>query len=128
MKNPRLPLFAAIAWFLISLVLFTLPGTAFPRENWLNKIWFDKWVHIGIFVSLTALWSFALYRLAKEGDKARLRRQFILIALLGIAYGTSIEFVQKYFVAFRSFDIGDIIADGIGCAAGYLFSVKRLLK
>ena len=128
MKNPRLPLFAAISWFLISLVLFTLPGTAFPRENWLNKIWFDKWVHIGIFVSLTALWSFALYRLAKEGDKASLRRQFILIALLGIVYGTSIEFIQKYFVAFRSFDIGDIIADGMGCAAGYLFSVKRLLK
>jgi len=40
-------------------------------------------------------------------------------------YGILMEIVQKYFIPFRSFDLGDIIADGIGCAAGYLFVIKR---
>ena len=43
----------------------------------------------------------------------------------GIVYGIAMEIVQKYFIPFRSFDLGDIIADGIGCAAGYFFAIKR---
>jgi len=45
--------------------------------------------------------------------------------VVGCFYGIAMEFVQKYFIPFRSFDLGDIIADGIGCAAGYLFAIKR---
>ena len=38
------------------------------------------------------------------------------------------EFVQKYFVAFRSFDPGDIVADGIGSLIGYFFAARRYIK
>ena len=48
--------------------------------------------------------------------------------VVGWLYGIAMEFVQKYFIPFRSFDFGDIIADGIGCVAGYYFSVKKFLQ
>ena len=35
------------------------------------------------------------------------------------------ELVQKYFIPFRSFDLLDILADGIGCVAGYFYAIKR---
>jgi hypothetical protein len=37
------------------------------------------------------------------------------------------EFVQKYWVPNRSFDVTDIIADGVGCFGAYLF-IKRRIK
>ena len=40
--------------------------------------------------------------------------------VIGIAYGVGMEIVQKYFIPFRSFDVGDIIADAVGCITGYL--------
>ena len=39
-----------------------------------------------------------------------------------------IEFVQKSWIPNRSFDIGDIIADGAGAAAGVIYSFKRYIK
>jgi VanZ family protein len=38
------------------------------------------------------------------------------------------ELVQNYFIPFRSFDLFDIIADGVGCAIGYFISIKRFVK
>ena len=45
--------------------------------------------------------------------------------VVGCFYGIAMEFVQKYFVPFRSFDLGDIIADGVGCLAGFFYSIKK---
>jgi len=45
--------------------------------------------------------------------------------IVGCLYGILMELVQKYFIPFRSFDLGDILADGIGCFAGYLFAMKK---
>ncbi len=53
------------------------------------------------------------------------RKIFLQIMMAGIVYGIAMEIVQKYFIAFRSFDLGDILADGIGCFAGYLFAMKK---
>ena len=115
-----------ILWLIISTVLLTIPGKAFPKENWLEKIWFDKWVHIGMFTIMVFLWCWAMLRM--DFDKAKLKRVFIFIALLWLVYGTGMEFVQKYCVANRSFDIGDIIADGVGCAVGLIYSISRYIK
>lgn len=45
-----------------------------------------------------------------------------LIAALALGYGIAMEYVQKYCVANRSFDVTDIAADGIGCIIGWWFS------
>ena len=46
--------------------------------------------------------------------------------VLGIFYGVVMELVQKYFIPFRSFDLMDILADGVGCVAGYFYAMKKV--
>ena len=71
------------------------------------------------------LWCWAMLKI--KVDKEKLKKSFILIGLLWLAYGIGMEFVQKYFIPNRSFDIGDIIADGVGCAAGLVYSLSRYI-
>lgn len=116
----------AVAWLIISIILLILPGSAFPKENWLDKIWLDKWIHIGLFAVLVTLWCRAM--LKRKSDGIKLRNFFIWIGLISLAYGIGMEFVQEYFIPNRSFDVGDIIADGIGCILGFIYTTRNYLK
>ena len=126
LRNIKPSFFFPILWFIISTALLIIPGTAFPKENWLDKIWFDKWVHISMFAIMVTLWCWAMLKIYSDGT--RLRTIFIWIGLLCLIYGVGMEFVQKYFIKNRSFDTGDIIADAAGCILGVFFSLKRYVK
>ena len=115
----------AIVWLIISTILLTIPGSALPQENWLGKIWFDKWVHIGMFSIMVFLCCWAIHKRLAENKK--LTTVFLFIGLGCLLYGIGMEFVQKYFVANRSFDGGDIIADAVGCTIGFLYSSRRFI-
>jgi VanZ family protein len=128
LKKPYFVLYAALGWFIISVVLLTLPGTAFPKEDWLDKIWMDKWIHIGMFSILAALWCRYWYLLKMSEHIYKFRKAFILIGLICLGYGIAMEFVQKYFIPLRSFDIGDIVADAVGATIGSVFSIRRYIK
>lgn len=54
-------------------------------------------------------------------------RLFGRILIAGIAYGILMEFVQKYWIPNRSFELADIIADSGGCLLGYVVS-RRLFS
>lgn len=125
LKNIKPSFVFPVLWLIISTLLLTIPGKAFPKENWLEKIWFDKWVHIGMFTIMVFLWCWATLKM--KLDKEKLKKAFILIALLWLAYGIGMEFVQKHLVTNRSFDSGDIIADGVGCLAGLIYSIRRYI-
>ena len=116
----------AIVWFFISIVLLTLPGSSFPKEDLLDKLWFDKWVHIAMFGIMTVLFCLGLSK--REIFSKKIRSHFILVGILCLLYGIAMEFVQKCWIPNRSFDIGDIIADGAGCATGIMYSYKRYIK
>jgi len=116
----------ALLWLIVSTVLLTLPGSALPKDDWLGKIWFDKWVHVGLFTLLVFLWCWSLLRY--QMDIPGLKKGFIVIALLAFAYGVGMEFIQKYFVMNRSFDTGDILADAGGCIVGLMFSRRKYIK
>lgn len=62
------------------------------------------------------------------GIKQKTKKAFYLIAFLCLVYGIVMEFVQRYYITNRSFDPGDIIADGMGCITGLIFSIKRYIK
>lgn len=79
-----------------------------------------------MFAILVILWSWAM--LKKNLAGTRLMTLFIWIGLLSLVYGIGMEFVQKYCINNRSFDVGDIIADAVGCTMGVLFSAKRYIK
>lgn len=116
----------AILWLVISYILLTLPGSAIPKENWLDKIWADKLVHIGMFAIMVLLWCRAMLRYYQEKEK--LTRLFIAIAILASLYGIGMEFVQEYWVSNRSFDTRDMAADTVGAIAGFFFSIRRYIK
>jgi len=128
LKRTRLFFAAAIAWLIISIVLLTLPGTAFPTEDWLDKIWFDKWVHIGMFGIMVLLWCLSWKSLKQNADRQSLVNAFWTIAAIFLAYGIGMEFIQKYFIPFRSFDVTDIAADAVGSALGAFFSIRKYIK
>ncbi len=113
MQNTRARLWVFIVYVIFITILFTLPGTAFPTDDWMSKIWFDKWVHLGIFFLFAIL--FAL--LFKEVG----RREWLVIFLTAAVYGLLVEWMQENWISNRSFDIGDWIADMGGTAFGLWF-------
>ena len=123
MKTFRAWLFFAVVWLLIVTTIHCIPGSRLPKINWEDKILLDKWVHFFLFLVLVFLWSrFFLNKRSKVGVK----KIFLAITLLSMIYGIGMEVVQHYFIPFRSFDYGDILADGLGSAAGYFISVQRM--
>lgn len=126
LKKIRPSFLPGIIWLVIVTILLIIPGSAFPQENWLSRIWFDKWVHVGLFAIMVTLWCWASLRF--EFETAKLQKAFMIIVFACLVYGIGMEFVQKHLVVNRSFDNGDIIADGIGCALGWLISSRRYIK
>jgi hypothetical protein len=124
--KPKPSFIPAIAWLIITTILLIIPGKELPQESWFDKVWLDKWVHIGLFSLLVWLWCRGALTGTKRGDQ--LRKIFYLVALLAFMFGTAMEFVQKYYVPFRSFDGGDIIADGVGAALGLFYSARKYIK
>ena len=105
-RGPWLLLF----WFALMNVLFFLPGSAFPKENWLSAIYFDKWVHIGLFFVLAFL-----VRTAVRGTTKKGAAMLLLILLI---YGLAVEGIQGAWVANRSSDLNDVWADMAGAVFG----------
>jgi hypothetical protein len=115
----------AIIWFITTVILFTLPGNKFPEETIFRIPHQDKIIHLVFFTLLVYLFS---HPFKKSACSTTLnKRWFIEIALYALAYGIAIEFIQEYFVPNRSFDVWDIVADAVGCLAGYLYSIKFFL-
>lgn len=107
----------ATGWLIFITILFFLPGSALPSDDWMSKIWFDKWVHIGFFAILTYLWITAL---SAKGAA------LMYLIFSAIAYGYLVEICQDRFVAQRAFDWGDVAADAIGIiAATVLYRYKK---
>ena len=122
MKYRLLHFIPGIVWFIISFILLTIPGKQIPTISWMDFYQSDKIVHIILFFTLCFLFSFAI----KRSDKKYSLIAYIAIA--GLVYGIAMEFVQKYFIPFRSCDIDDMIADGIGCLIAYVWWRKRFKK
>jgi hypothetical protein len=115
----KLRLLIAFIWLIFISILFCLPGSSLPKADWLSKIWFDKWVHIGFFMVLVGLWNWAL--------KTKTSLQYTYMIVGAIVYGLIVELVQHYLIPNRSFDPGDLIADSVGAFIG-LFIWVRYIK
>ena len=58
-------------------------------------------------------------------DKKQAFALFLKIALAISLWGLTTEFIQKFWVEGRSFDLFDFIADSIGAFVAYLIAKKR---
>jgi VanZ family protein len=119
--------FPALLWTIFIFILLVVPGKMLPDENQMAIPGLDKYIHVILFGSFVFLWGF--YYAAKQKYPVQSNRRFILILVIACLYGTGMEFVQKYFIPNRDFDIYDILADTLGAIIGFLIvrmTVKRL--
>lgn len=126
MKQQKIPLkkfLPGIVWFLIVAVLTLMPGKDVPDVGWLNSIFgFDKIVHAGLFGGLTFLFCLPYIRSSySHGEKIN---HFIRVALAVIVWGITVEFIQKYFVPGRDFELLDWAADSAGVLIAFWLSIK----
>jgi VanZ family protein len=110
----------AILWFAISTILLVIPGNDLPKTPLINIPYFDKHVHFIMFFLLTTL--FSLPFRYSTSSREYVKSWFISIMLYAIAFGIAMEFVQKYIVPNRSFDVVDILFDTLGSSVGAIFS------
>ena len=75
---------------------------------------------MGMFGLMVLVISWAIYKWKKVISK----KTILYIMLACIAYGIGMEFVQKYWVINRSFDMGDIAADTVGSIIGMIVSMR----
>jgi VanZ family protein len=112
----------AIIWFVFITILFVLPGSDFPDEDWFHKIYLDKWVHSGFFFLLVYLFEMPFIL-----EDASASKWLVRITAAAILYGIAIEFIQKWWVPGRSFDVIDMIFDSIGSIAAFYYG-KRIRR
>jgi VanZ family protein len=110
-------LFFAVSWTVIILILLSLPGTMLPDEPSFKIPNLDKFVHICLFGGFVLLW--CLYISRRRLTTRKLLRSFFYIFIIAVSFGITMEYVQKYFIPFRDFELGDIIADMIGAGLFY---------
>jgi VanZ family protein len=124
---PKLKLFIpAVLWFIIIFILLMMPGDDIPKAHFFDIVYFDKWVHAGLFGMQVLLASFPFFK-----GQYNFRRIAVNITVGAVVYGVAMEFVQKYFTSDRAFDIWDMAADTFGAVMGCLFMVvlyKRKLR
>lgn len=102
----------AISWLIMMSILFILPGSALPKENWFDRIHMDKMVHVGLFAVLIFLW--------RSSFDWEINSYHFVLLFLALLYGLLIELIQLYWVPHRSFDLYDILSDMIGSIVGLL--------
>lgn len=116
-----------IAWFFLVLILIITPGYKLPKaDKWMIEISFDKLIHMGIFAMLAFLF---MYPIVKSALPRKEKWYYcIKIAISTTIWGLGTELIQKFFVPSRSFDLTDLLGDGIGAVAALIFCRIYYLK
>ena len=126
-KIPYKKFLPGIAWFFIVAVLTMMPGNDLPNVDLFDSIWeFDKLVHAGLFGGITFL--FCLPFIGHDISRKSKIFYFLKISIAAIVWGISVEFIQKYFIPGRSFDLLDWAADTLGVVAGYWLALMALTR
>ena len=132
MEGKRIPFknfLPGIAWFFVVGILTLMPAKDVPQVGWMDNIPnFDKLVHAGLFGGLVFL--FALPLLKSPFSQKQKLFYSIRISLAAIVWGITIEFLQKFYVPSRDFDLLDWAADagGVLIAFWLILSILNHLK
>ena len=118
-----------IVWFILVLVLICLPQHNIPELNewsvFLEKIYFDKWVHAGMFGMLAFLFIFPFGKSTIPSTTKW--KYFIWISIIVSFWGLTTEIIQLI-IPGRSFELLDWAADSFGALIALIISKKNILK
>ncbi|HMN32407.1 MAG: VanZ family protein [Chitinophagaceae bacterium] len=115
--HPQTTKTCAILWTILIIIGCSVPGSDIPKLNLIAH--FDKLVHFTFFFAFFILWYLYFHHI---------KHIIILLILISASFGFLIEWYQLHFVAGRSFDVWDGIADTIGAIFGSLFIVLFMKK
>ena len=120
----RASFYLPVIFFVISFILLVLPGNKVPKSE-LFFIGFDKIVHTLLFFIVTFLFC-RPFKLASANNSVK-SKWFVIITIGAIIYGALMEFVQLYFVPYRSFELADILVDSLGALCALVYCRYKFL-
>ena len=103
----------AVVWTALILYLCFLPGDKLPKDEFLQKFIFDKFVHFIFYYTLFKFLWFSGWINKKSS---------VVICILT---GLFVEVVQHFFIVGRTFSVGDITANILGCGFAYYFTSDK---
>lgn len=117
----------AAAWFILTLIVLFMPGGNFPEmNNWLTRLYPDKWIHVFLFGTQVFLLNRPVGLSDFPGSKKK--HTFVVTGVAVCAWGLITEFLQKQFVPGRDFEIADWGADTLGCFLAFVLSKRLFLR
>lgn len=127
MMNRKFRWIPPVIWGLLVAVLSLIPGGA-GNFNLFGITHIDKVGHFGMY----AIWALLIFFAFAGFQQISLQRAMWMSFLLGTLIGILLEFGQFMLTVDRSFEINDMIANGLGSfigpLAGYLFQKWRSPK
>jgi len=111
-----------IIWSLVIVGVCLIPGKNLPETSFLDGLGIDKIIHAFFYLVLILL---VTRGLLKPSNYSFSRNKAIVVAFLYCAFfGIGIEFMQSAFVASRTGDVFDVLANNIGAFIGVLIILK----
>ena len=110
---------AIILWTITIIVLSLLPKSTLQNEHMKLFKGADKIVHFTMYFILMFLW---YWRSRKPA-----RWSYLSIGIIfSVALGITLEFLQKYYIPGRTFDILDIVANVSGVLVVIIFIILKI--
>lgn len=108
-----------IIWAIIIFIISSFPGNKVDRVPFLDIPHIDKVIHLGMYFILS--FSF-LFEINNNSFYQTLRLKLLIIVLvLSISYGFTLEILQSLLFTERSGDFYDFLANSLGCIMAYFF-------
>lgn len=91
-----------------------------PHNSFLDKIYYDKWVHAMMYFGV---WTLCVWKMKGSGALTQNREKFFIISfVIVLIMGASIEFLQA--LTDRSMDWKDVMANLLGAFIAYRFWLR----
>ena len=112
--------YTSVFWTALTIFLLCLPGDNIPPGEKIFEIKnLDKLVHAVLFGFLVLFWSLWTYR--RKTSFGSWARATLWITIGSILLCIAMEYVQRYYIPYRDFELGDIVADTAGALAAFWF-------
>jgi VanZ family protein len=102
----------AVLWTIFIASSCLLPAAAFRSFSFDTLLELDKVIHFVLYAVFILLWALAIRDISMK--------QKITLLLIGVTYGILIEVLQSTMALGRSYDIGDIVSNTVGCIIGVI--------
>jgi VanZ family protein len=102
----------AVLWTIFIASSCLLPAAAFRSFSFDTLLELDKVIHFVLYAVFILLWALTIRDVSMK--------QKIGLLLIGVTYGILIEVLQSTMALGRSYDIGDIVSNTVGCIVGVI--------